>query len=249
MTVRVDPPDRDRRLPQPRNTRSRATRPSGPPCTGAPASPPPRPSSPPPRQRSRRVEPEADDRYAAALARYESISAGDFEARLVTTLGQVGLARRWPTSRSPRCRAGRRRASPWPPFSSPGFDLTLLDEPTNDLDFDGLSRLEDMVARRTAAAWSSSRTTGPSSSAPSPTCSSWTSTPAPGPRTGAAGRRYQAERATDRAHAAEAYAVYEAQRAELRRRAQRERQWATCRGGPGVEAPTRQRQGAAETSA
>ncbi len=29
------------------------------------------------------------------------------------------------------------------------FDLTLLDEPTNDLDFDGLARLEDMVARRT----------------------------------------------------------------------------------------------------
>ncbi len=36
-------------------------------------------------------EAQADDRYAAALARYESISAGDFEARLVTTLGQVGL--------------------------------------------------------------------------------------------------------------------------------------------------------------
>ncbi len=35
------------------------------------------------------------------------------------------------------------------------FDLTLLDEPTNDLDFDGLARLEDIVAGG-AAAWSSS---------------------------------------------------------------------------------------------
>ena len=31
------------------------------------------------------------------------------------------------------------------------FDITLLDEPTNDLDFDGLSRLEEMVARRRGA--------------------------------------------------------------------------------------------------
>ena len=29
------------------------------------------------------------------------------------------------------------------------FDVTLLDEPTNDLDFDGLARLEELVARRT----------------------------------------------------------------------------------------------------
>jgi ATPase subunit of ABC transporter with duplicated ATPase domains len=38
---------------------------------------------------------------------------------------------------------------------------------------------------------------------------------------------YVAERAAEREHAAEAYAVYEAQRTDLRRRAQRERQWAT----------------------
>ena len=49
----------------------------------------------------------------------------------------------------------------------------------------------------------------------------------PGAPTAAAGPAYQAERAADRAHAEEAYAVYESQRAELRQRAQRERQWAT----------------------
>ena len=32
------------------------------------------------------------------------------------------------------------------------FDVTLLDEPTNDLDFDGLSLLEDLVADA-AGAW------------------------------------------------------------------------------------------------
>ena len=44
------------------------------------------------------------------------------------------------------------------------FDITLLDEPTNDLDFEGLRRLEDWVRARTAA-WSSSPTTGTSSTA------------------------------------------------------------------------------------
>ena len=33
----------------------------------------------------------ANDRYAVALARYESLSAGDFEARLATVLAEVGL--------------------------------------------------------------------------------------------------------------------------------------------------------------
>src|SRR5580698_803678 len=33
---------------------------------------------------------EAEDRYAAALARYEAASAGDFEARLVSACTQVG---------------------------------------------------------------------------------------------------------------------------------------------------------------
>ena len=36
--------------------------------------------------------PGADDRYAAALARFESASAGDFESRLSNTLAQVGLS-------------------------------------------------------------------------------------------------------------------------------------------------------------
>ena len=34
---------------------------------------------------------DATERYSAALARYESMSAGDFESRLVTTFEEVGL--------------------------------------------------------------------------------------------------------------------------------------------------------------
>ena len=54
-----------------------------------------------------------------------------------------------------------------------------------------------------------------------------TSTLAPGRTYGGGWAGYVAEREAERAHAAEAFAVYESQRAELRRRAQRERQWAT----------------------
>ena len=63
--------------------------------------------------------PGADDRYAAALARFESVSAGDFESRLSNTLAQVGLSPDLlATSLSSRSRAVRRRAPRWPPSFS-----------------------------------------------------------------------------------------------------------------------------------
>ena len=125
------------------------------------------------------------------------------------------------------------------------FDLTLLDEPTNDLDFDGLARLEDMVARRR-------RRHGHRLARPR--------LPRPhGDRRPRAGRAHPAAGAVygggwaatwpsappTRPHAAEDYAVYESQRAELRRRAQRERQWATSGVAREKKHPARQRQGAA----
>ena len=171
-------------------------------------------------------EPGADDRYATALARYESISAGDFEARLTTTLEQVGLPLSLVEQPAAALSGGQAARLALGAILLARFDVTLLDEPTNDLDFDGLSRLEDMVARRRGAMVIVShdrafldrtvtdvlelderRRTGRAYGG------GWTG--------------YQAEREADRAHAAEAYAAYEDQRAELRRRAQRERQWAT----------------------
>ena len=106
------------------------------------------------------------------------------------------------------------------------FDLTLLDEPTNDLDFDGLSRLEDIVARRTGGMVivSHDRAFLERTVTDVLELDEHTRT---GKAYGGGWAAYQAERAADRAHAAEDYAVYESQRAELRRRAQRERQWAT----------------------
>ncbi len=89
--------------------------------------------------------PGADDRYATALSRYESISAGDFEARLVTTLERVGLPPDAGDQPVDTLSGGQEARIALAAVLLSRFDITLLDEPTNDLDFDGLARLEEMV--------------------------------------------------------------------------------------------------------
>ena len=92
--------------------------------------------------------PGADDRYAAALERYEAASAGDFEARLVGACRQVALPADVAEQPVSTLSGGQEARVALAAILLARFDLTLLDEPTNDLDFDGLSRLEDIVARR-----------------------------------------------------------------------------------------------------
>ena len=192
----------------------------------APAWPPPRPSWPTRRPPPRRGRTAGGRPYAAALARYESISAGDFEARLATTLEQVAC--RPPCADQPLATlsGGQQARVALAAILLARFDVTLLDEPTNDLDFDGLSRLEDLVARRTGGMVivSHDRAFLDRTVTEVLELDEHTHT---GRAYGGGWAGYLAEREAERAHAAEAYAVYETQRAELRRRAQRERQWAT----------------------
>ena len=58
---------------------------------------------------------DAAERYANALARYESMSAGDFESRLVTTFEEIGLAGHVAEQDSSTLSGGRRPASRWRP--------------------------------------------------------------------------------------------------------------------------------------
>ena len=171
-------------------------------------------------------EPDADDRYAAALARYESTSAGDFEARLVSACSQVGLPADVAAQPVSTLSGGQEARVALAAILLARFDITLLDEPTNDLDFDGLSRLEDMVTRRTGGMVIVShdrafleRTVTDVLELDEHARS--------GRTYGGGWAAYRSERAADQAHASTDYAVYQAQRAELRQRAQRERQWAT----------------------
>jgi ATPase subunit of ABC transporter with duplicated ATPase domains len=106
------------------------------------------------------------------------------------------------------------------------FDITLLDEPTNDLDFDGLARLEGMVTRRRGGMVIVSHDRAFLDGTVTDVLEIEEHS-RQGRLYGGGWAGYLAERAADRAHAEEAYAVYQSQRADLAQRGQRERQWAT----------------------
>ena len=171
-------------------------------------------------------EGEAMARYATALTRYEAVSAGDFEGRLMTAIEQVGLPAEVAERPAARLSGGQEARVALAAIVLARFDVTLLDEPTNDLDFDGLERLEEMVARRRGGLVIVSHDRAFLDRSVTDVLELDEHT-RKGRAYGGGWSAYVAERYAERQHAAEAYAVYEAQRAELRRRAQRERQWAT----------------------
>jgi ATPase subunit of ABC transporter with duplicated ATPase domains len=170
--------------------------------------------------------PQADDRYALALARYESLAAGDFEARLAATLEDLRLGSGLVDQEVTTLSGGQEARVSLAAIVLSRFDLTLLDEPTNDLDFDGLARLEALVQRRRGGMVivSHDRTFLDGAVTDVLELHEQSHT---GLLYGGGWSGYLAEREAARGHAAEAYAAYETQRRELRQRAQRERQWAT----------------------
>ncbi len=170
--------------------------------------------------------PQAEDDYATALARYESLGAADFEARLAGVLEQVGLPAAMAERSSGALSGGQEARVALAAILLARFDITLLDEPTNDLDFDGLARLEEMVARRRGGMVIVSHDRAFLDRTVTDVLEIEEHTRR-ARAYGGGWAGYLAERAADRAHAEEAYTVYQSQRSELARRAQRERQWAT----------------------
>ena len=169
---------------------------------------------------------QAEDDYATALARYESLGAADFEARLAGVLEQVGLPAAMAERSSGALSGGQEARVALAAILLARFDITLLDEPTNDLDFDGLARLEEMVARRRGGMVIVSHDRAFLDGTVTDVLEIEEHTRR-ARLYGGGWAGYLAERAEDRGHAEEAYSVYQAQRSELARRAQRERQWAT----------------------
>ena len=122
--------------------------------------------------------------------------------------------------------AARRHGSASPRCCSPASTCYLLDEPTNDLDLDGLARLERFVTGLGAGVVivSHDRTflertvtdvveLDEFTHAATHYAGGWTA--------------YLAERAAAQARAWEAYEEYDAKRSTLAARAQREREWAS----------------------
>jgi len=104
----------------------------------------------------------ADDTYAAALDRWLALGGADLDERaeavvsslgLTASLGRGGSGGRFPpmdmamTSLS----GGQSARASLASLLLSRYDVVLLDEPTNDLDLDGLARLEAFVAGLRAA--------------------------------------------------------------------------------------------------
>ncbi len=88
----------------------------------------------------------AEDRYSDALDRYLSLGGPDFEARVGAVLADVGLDERLRPVSMAALSGGQAAKAALAALLLSRFDVYLLDEPTNDLDFAGLDRLEAFVS-------------------------------------------------------------------------------------------------------
>jgi len=87
----------------------------------------------------------ADDDYAAALERYLALGAADIDARTEEVGADIGLDPARLDTEVALVSGGQRARVGLAAILLSRFDVTLLDEPTNDLDFAGLEVLEAFV--------------------------------------------------------------------------------------------------------
>ncbi len=86
----------------------------------------------------------ADDAYAHALERWLGLGGADLDERTEEVLADVGL-RLDPATAMTALSGGQAARASLASLLLSRYDLFLLDEPTNDLDLDGLDRLERFV--------------------------------------------------------------------------------------------------------
>jgi ATPase subunit of ABC transporter with duplicated ATPase domains len=86
----------------------------------------------------------SDDRYAQALDRWLALGAADFEERVGQAADEVGLDADLTLPMSALSGGQAARANLASLLLS-RYDVFLLDEPTNDLDLEGLARLEEFT--------------------------------------------------------------------------------------------------------
>jgi ATPase subunit of ABC transporter with duplicated ATPase domains len=179
--------------------------------------------------------PAPERRYEVALERFSALGVADLDARMDGLLDEFGLGAGLAAQSVSTLSGGQRAKVALAGIELSRFDLTLLDEPTNDLDFAGLQRLEAWVTSRRGGMVLVShdrdflaRTVA--------TVLELDAHSRTGHEYGGGWTGYQAERANARRHATEAYEVYERRRGQLEGRAERQRQWATT----GVRKESRQ---------
>ena len=169
--------------------------------------------------------PGPEDRYSVALERYMALGGPDFEARSASVLDDLGLPARLLGLPTGSLSGGQRARSSLAALLLSRHDLILLDEPTNDLDFDGLDRLEHFLSgRRGGLVVVSHDREFLERIVTSVVDIDEASHRATTYGGGFAG--YLEAKATARRHAEEAYGNYVAERDRLRTRERLQRQWA-----------------------
>jgi ATPase subunit of ABC transporter with duplicated ATPase domains len=171
-------------------------------------------------------EPDSDDRYSDALDRWLALGAADFDARVGDVWADLGLRAHLVHQSMPSLSGGEAARVGLAALMLARFDVFLLDEPTNDLDIDGLDRLERFVNGLGAGCVivSHDRTflertithvveIDEFRHAATRYAGGWLA--------------FQHEREVARAQAKRAYEEYDTKRSGLAGRAQREREWAT----------------------
>jgi ATPase subunit of ABC transporter with duplicated ATPase domains len=89
--------------------------------------------------------PGADDRYSLALERWLSLGAADLDARIGVVWSELGLSELLLGQSTASLSGGEAARCSLASLLLSRFDVFLLDEPTNDLDLDGLDRLESWM--------------------------------------------------------------------------------------------------------
>ncbi|MCG7284530.1 ATP-binding cassette domain-containing protein [Cellulomonas sp. ACRRI] len=168
-------------------------------------------------------EPGADDEFAEALERWMGLGGADLEARTGSVLADLGLDVD-PGLPMTALSGGQAARVGLAALLLSRYDLYLLDEPTNDLDLEGLALLEDFVERSTAPVVVVSH----DREFLSRTVTSVVEIDRSLQRVAVYGGSYDAyleERSTARRQAREAYEDYAARRDALAARARMQRAW------------------------
>ncbi len=167
-----------------------------------------------------------DDRYGTSLDRWLALGAADFEARAATTWADLGLAPRLLDEPTAALSGGEAARCSLASLLLSRFDVVLLDEPTNDLDHDGLERLETWVLGLDAPVALVSHDRAFLERVVTDVVEIDVHTRR-ARRFGGGWAAYLAERELARQHAQQRYDEFDVKRSALARRAQREREWAS----------------------
>jgi len=170
--------------------------------------------------------PGADESYPLALDAYLAAGCADFDSRVAIALDEVGLPGDLVDARVGALSGGQLARAALAAVLLVRAEVVLLDEPTNDLDFEGLELLERFLVSRPGGMVVVShdraflgRTVTSVLDLDEHTHQGtvydggWDS--------------YLEARAIARRHAEEEYATYRGERTRLRQRSQRQREWAT----------------------